>query len=220
MHSLGDGRTFFLARSPDAPNTGERDVSATRTRDEKGIVTYDDGVISEFRLFCSHCNQRGDTVLDSCVRDVWTLSIIIGCRVRLRVSPDQVTMQSPDLVIDALRQLANDPSPNDDPPTVHIRAGALFARLKALNREANAAARAHKQVTADARHDMDQTHLRLQNLLYEKRHLEREIEKCRQFAYVPLLPIAASFVHSPFFGCHSLLAQYTRTSRCTRSNNS
>ena len=95
-------------------------------------------------------------------------------------------MQSPDHVIDALRQLANEPSPNADTPTVHIRAGALFARLKALNREANAAARAHKQVTADARHDMDQTHLRLQNLLYEKRHLEREIEKCRQFAYVPL----------------------------------
>ncbi|KAH9006996.1 Fms-interacting protein-domain-containing protein [Lactarius hatsudake] len=95
-------------------------------------------------------------------------------------------MQSPDPdpVIDALRQLVNDPSPNDDPPTVHIRAGALFARLKALNREANAAARAHKQVTADARHDMDQTHLRLQNLLYEKRHLEREIDKCRQFASV------------------------------------
>ncbi|KAI9063198.1 hypothetical protein FKP32DRAFT_1592659 [Trametes sanguinea] len=31
---------------------------------------------------------------------------------------------------------------------------------------------------------MDQTYLGLQNLLYEKRHLEREIEKCRQFAYV------------------------------------
>ncbi|THG93618.1 hypothetical protein EW145_g8329 [Phellinidium pouzarii] len=28
---------------------------------------------------------------------------------------------------------------------------------------------------------MDHTHLGLQNLLYEKRHLEREIEKCRQF---------------------------------------
>jgi THO complex subunit 5 len=92
-------------------------------------------------------------------------------------------------VIHALRQLATDnnpaaASPNDDPASVHIRAGALFARLKALNRDANAAARAHKQITADARHDMDQTHLRLQNLLYEKRHLEREIEKCRQFAYV------------------------------------
>jgi THO complex subunit 5 len=87
----------------------------------------------------------------------------------------------------ALRQLANNASPNDDPASVHIRAGALFARLKALNRDANAAARAHKQITADARHDMDQTHLRLQNLLYEKRHLEREIEKCRQFACVSVV---------------------------------
>ncbi|KAI0254382.1 Fms-interacting protein-domain-containing protein [Lactifluus subvellereus] len=93
-------------------------------------------------------------------------------------------MQSPDLVVDALRQLAVNAFPNDDPATIHIRAGALFARLKALNRDANAAARAHKQVTADARQDMDQTHLRLQNLLYEKRHLEREIDKCRQFASV------------------------------------
>jgi THO complex subunit 5 len=62
---------------------------------------------------------------------------------------------------------------------------------------------------------MDQTHLRLQNLLYEKRHLEREIEKCRQFAYV-------SFVR-PLFGFHSLTPQvalYTRTSRCILSNNS
>ncbi|CDO76274.1 hypothetical protein BN946_scf184470.g32 [Trametes cinnabarina] len=31
---------------------------------------------------------------------------------------------------------------------------------------------------------MDQTYLGLQNLLYEKRHLEREIEKCRQFASI------------------------------------
>lgn len=130
-------------------------------------------------------------MLSVCV--IWTLSINAAGPVRVP------SMQSPDPVIDALRQLANDPSPNDDPPTVHIRAGALFARLKALNREANAAARAHKQVTADARHDMDQTHLRLQNLLYEKRHLEREIEKCRQFAYVPapwcrlLAPLNQSF---------------------------
>lgn len=40
---------------------------------------------------------------------------------------------------------------------------------------------------------MDQTHLSLQNLLYEKRHLEREIEKCRQFASIyqdiPLHPV-------------------------------
>ncbi len=136
-------------------------------------------------------------------------------RVRLAelLSVMQSTPQSPDPVIDALRQLANNSSPNDDPSTLHIRAGALFARLKALNRGANAAARAHKQITADARHDMDQTHLRLQNLLYEKRHLEREIEKCRQFACV-LGTIDHSSVN-PFS-----LAPFTKIYRCTQSNNS
>ncbi|KAI0320826.1 Fms-interacting protein-domain-containing protein [Amylostereum chailletii] len=91
--------------------------------------------------------------------------------------------QSTQLVFDALRDLAHTDAPND-PSDVSIRAGALFARLKALNRAANAATRAHKQATADARHEMDQTHLGLQNLLYEKRHLEREIDKCRQFASI------------------------------------
>ena len=89
---------------------------------------------------------------------------------------------SPDSELAALRDLVSSAFLNHDPALVHIRAGALFARLKALNRAANAATRTHKQATSDARHDMDQTHLGLQNYLYEKRHLEREIEKCRQFA--------------------------------------
>ncbi|KAG1820168.1 Fms-interacting protein-domain-containing protein [Suillus subaureus] len=80
-----------------------------------------------------------------------------------------------------------------DPTSIQIRANTLVARLKALNRNANAATRACKQATTEARHDMDQTHLGLQNLLYEKRHLEREIDKCRQFASiyqdVPLYPL-------------------------------
>ncbi|KAG0709649.1 Fms-interacting protein-domain-containing protein [Suillus ampliporus] len=71
-----------------------------------------------------------------------------------------------------------------DPTSIQIRANALVARLKALNRNANAATRTCKQATTEARHDMDQTHLGLQNLLYEKRHLEREIDKCRQFASI------------------------------------
>jgi hypothetical protein len=129
-----------------------------------------------------------------------------------------------DEVIDALRQLAT--TTNDDSASVCITAGALFARLKALNRDANASARAHKQITADARHDMDQTHLRLQNLLYEKRHLEREIEKCRQFACVLLIdtvPAPAPFGSGPLASCsltHSTLALCTRTYSCTLSNNS
>ncbi|KAI0337584.1 hypothetical protein BDW22DRAFT_1339506 [Trametopsis cervina] len=89
---------------------------------------------------------------------------------------------SPDGVVDGLRDLVSSTYLGQDANLVHIRAGALFARLKALNRAANVATRSHKQATSDVRHDMDQTYLSLQNLLYEKRHLEREIEKCRQFA--------------------------------------
>lgn len=85
-------------------------------------------------------------------------------------------------VVEKLQELVSANQPDTDTATVHIRAGALVSRLKALNRNANAATRIHKQATAEARQEMDQTHLGLQNLLYEKRHLEREIEKCRQFA--------------------------------------
>ncbi|KAH9936945.1 Fms-interacting protein-domain-containing protein [Amylocystis lapponica] len=102
----------------------------------------------------------------------------------MAVHTDAVLPPAPDHVVDALHDLVSSAYLNHDPATVHVRAGALFARLKALNRAANAATRAHKQSTADARHDMDQTYLDLQNLLYEKRHLEREIQKCRQFASV------------------------------------
>lgn len=97
-------------------------------------------------------------------------------------TPAAALPPTPDAVVDLLRDLVQSSYLNHDVPNIHIRAGALFARLKALNRAANAATRTHKQATADARHDMDQTHLGLQNFLYEKRHLEREIEKCRQFA--------------------------------------
>lgn len=98
----------------------------------------------------------------------------------------------PDDALHDLRELVSITPSTKDASDVHIRAGALFARLKALNRAANSATRNHKQATADARHDMDQTHLGLQNLQYEKRHLEREIEKCRQFAYAHSLVLSLS----------------------------
>lgn len=87
----------------------------------------------------------------------------------------------PDAIIESLRSLVESSNLNVDPTAVQIRASALFARLKALNRAANVATRMRKQASADARKEMDHTHLGLQNLQYEKRHLEREIEKCRQF---------------------------------------
>lgn len=98
------------------------------------------------------------------------------------------SMASPDELIDTLRELVTPASLPHDAAAVNIRAMALISRLKSLNRAANNATRVHKDITAEARLDMDQSHLQLQNLLYEKRHLEREIEKCRQFAYVSSSP--------------------------------
>jgi THO complex subunit 5 len=60
-------------------------------------------------------------------------------------------------------------------------ANAMFAKLKSLNRQAHATVRQYKQETSDVRASMDESLLKLQNLLYEKRHLEMEIEKCRQY---------------------------------------
>jgi THO complex subunit 5 len=85
-------------------------------------------------------------------------------------------------VIDNLRELVDPQNLSKDSAAIHIRAAALTGRLKSLARAANTATRHTKNLTAAARHDMDQSYLGLQNLLYEKRHLEREIEKCRQFA--------------------------------------
>lgn len=101
--------------------------------------------------------------------------------------------------IDKLHDLvSNNGHRHHDIAAVNVRAMALISRLKALNRDANAATRVAKEATAQSRLDMDQSHLGLQNLLYEKRHLEREIEKCRQFALVsplrlPFLSNASQF---------------------------
>ncbi|KAJ7781224.1 Fms-interacting protein-domain-containing protein [Mycena metata] len=94
------------------------------------------------------------------------------------------TTEQHEAVIDGLKDLVDPAHPTKDLAAIHIRAAALTGRLKSLARAANTETRTTKNITAAARHDMDQSHLGLQNLLYEKRHLEREIEKCRQFASV------------------------------------
>ncbi|KIJ56676.1 hypothetical protein M422DRAFT_149311 [Sphaerobolus stellatus SS14] len=91
-------------------------------------------------------------------------------------------MPSHERCIQRIRELASITTPDSD--TLVSEGGALFAQLKALNRATNAATRDHKQRTLEARHAMDQTHLGLQNLMYQKRHFEKEIEKCRQFASI------------------------------------
>ncbi|CCA70491.1 hypothetical protein PIIN_11853 [Serendipita indica DSM 11827] len=70
-----------------------------------------------------------------------------------------------------------------DSPEGQAYADSLFAHLKALNREAHAVVQRSKQLTASSRALMDERLLKLQNLLYEKRHLEKEIEKCQEYGW-------------------------------------
>lgn len=57
----------------------------------------------------------------------------------------------------------------------------LLARLRGLNRDAILGVRATKQVTAEARQEIDRLHLLLQNLYYEQRHLTGEIAACESY---------------------------------------
>lgn len=117
-----------------------------------------------------------------------------------------------DQIIENLRELSGPAYASHDAQSLLIRSSALVSCLKSLNRAANTATRTKKDETTAARHEMDQSHLGLQNLLYEKRHLEREIEKCRQFAYVVFL-----CHHSGSPNVHAALC--IRISRSTRWRN-
>lgn len=61
---------------------------------------------------------------------------------------------------------------------------ANLAQLRGLHRAACFAAKDTKAVTAEARQEVDKLHLQLQNLYYEQRHLQGEIEACESFKYV------------------------------------
>ena len=60
----------------------------------------------------------------------------------------------------------------------------LYARLgelRSLNRNAILQVRETKQMTAEARQEIDRLHLHLQNLYYEERHLRGEIAACESY---------------------------------------
>jgi THO complex subunit 5 len=61
---------------------------------------------------------------------------------------------------------------------------ANVARLRGLHRREQHTAREIKAQTAAARQEVDRLHLQLQNLYYEQRHLQGEIEACESYEYV------------------------------------
>lgn len=61
---------------------------------------------------------------------------------------------------------------------------AVLAQLRGQNRDAIFGVRDTKQLTAEARQEIDRLHLQLQNLYYEQRHLTGEIAACESYEYV------------------------------------
>jgi hypothetical protein len=57
----------------------------------------------------------------------------------------------------------------------------IFSQLRAVSRAAHDQSRIGKRKVTDARLDVDDRSLALQNLKYQKRHLEEEIRMCRDF---------------------------------------
>lgn len=56
-----------------------------------------------------------------------------------------------------------------------------LAQLRGLHRDAHVGARETKALTAEARQEVDRLHLQLQNIYYEERHLQGEIDTCESY---------------------------------------
>ncbi|GAA5873277.1 hypothetical protein JCM1840_000016 [Sporobolomyces johnsonii] len=69
-----------------------------------------------------------------------------------------------------------------DPAPYLAQAAPLFGALHSVNRTSLLFAKQCRAKTQDARLDMDAAHLRLQNLLFERNHLEREIRSCEEYS--------------------------------------
>ncbi|CAL3962093.1 unnamed protein product [Diplocarpon coronariae] len=78
---------------------------------------------------------------------------------------------------------------------------AYLAQLRGLHRDAHLSARETKAVTAEARQEVDKLHLQLQNLYYEQRHLQGEIEACESYDHkylaLPLIPVEEFIAQFP-----------------------
>ncbi|GAA5932628.1 hypothetical protein JCM1841_000316 [Sporobolomyces salmonicolor] len=69
-----------------------------------------------------------------------------------------------------------------DPAPYLAQAAPLFGALHSVNRNSLLFAKQCRAKTQDARLNMDAAHLRLQNLLFERNHLEREIRSCEEYS--------------------------------------
>ncbi|GAA5903435.1 uncharacterized protein JCM6883_005003 [Sporobolomyces salmoneus] len=89
----------------------------------------------------------------------------------------------PEQLISLLQSLSDQivSSNGFDTRQILAQAAPVFAALHQVNRNSLLDAKQCRTSTQDARLEMDAAHLRLQNLLFERNHLEREIKACEEY---------------------------------------
>lgn len=104
---------------------------------------------------------------------------MVGASVVVTSSPAQL-VSAVDALLEELESLVS-PSSSLPHDVIRSSSGSITAQLRDHSRQLTSIVRDAKQHSSEVRLLKDHSHLSLQNLLYERRHLEREIEKCRQF---------------------------------------
>ena len=106
----------------------------------------------------------------------------------------ETSSQTCEQAIALLDFVSSQPTPSSPTSDFHLQVSkqqklllTYLAQLRGLHRDAHVGARETKAVTAEARQEVDKLHLQLQNLYYEQRHLQGEIEACEGYEYVNLL---------------------------------
>ncbi|ORX87737.1 hypothetical protein K493DRAFT_319626 [Basidiobolus meristosporus CBS 931.73] len=80
-----------------------------------------------------------------------------------------------------VQEKPEDPAEKEKLNAFYEDASALFVSLKELNRRAYTHTRQIKASTTDSKQELDRLNLDLQNLRYERQHLQQEISKCKAF---------------------------------------
>lgn len=90
------------------------------------------------------------------------------------------------VLLKTVEQIASSPSfPSHDAQSELINStSALVSQLRGISRKAHEDVRKGKRKVAESRVAVDNASLTLQNLKYQRRHLEEEISTCKDFRYV------------------------------------
>ncbi|CAH7666707.1 Fms-interacting protein-domain-containing protein [Phakopsora pachyrhizi] len=94
---------------------------------------------------------------------------------------ERLIQLSTQLLDSKLSSSSSSSKPASNESVIALSANSLFVTLKALNRSHSKLVSRSKSKTSFVRDELDQIHLGLQNLVYERRYLEKEIQKCQEF---------------------------------------